>query len=178
MDTKQFGSFLAQCRKDAGMTQAELAGQLHVTDKAVSRWERGIGYPDIQTIVPLAEALGISVQELMHAERAQHDPERAQEAAALMQAAAEIAKRNLSQERTATALAVAATIVAAVLAYLAGLGNLGGSLFFGAITAAVQVGVYLCAENWDEPGSRWLYAGIAAVAAAVAVGLLLAARLV
>lgn len=46
------------------MTQAELAGKIHVTDKAISRWERGLGFPDIQTLEPLAQALGISVLEL------------------------------------------------------------------------------------------------------------------
>ena len=51
------------------MTQAELAARLQVTDKAVSRWERGIGFPDISTIEPLADALDISVVELMKSEK-------------------------------------------------------------------------------------------------------------
>ncbi len=66
MDAKIFGAFLAQMRKGRGMTQAELAEQLHVTDKAVSRWERGIGLPDINLLEPLAEALGLSLADLMH----------------------------------------------------------------------------------------------------------------
>ena len=47
MDAKTFGAFLARMRKSQGLTQAELAQQLHVTDKAVSRWERGVGLPGI-----------------------------------------------------------------------------------------------------------------------------------
>lgn len=51
-----------------GMTQAELAEKINVTDKAVSRWERGLGFPDINTLEPLADALGIEVVELMRSE--------------------------------------------------------------------------------------------------------------
>ena len=61
MDAKMFGAFLAQVRRAQGLTQAELAEQLHVTDKAVSRWERGVGLPDINTLEPLADALGLSL---------------------------------------------------------------------------------------------------------------------
>lgn len=46
MDAEKFGAFISQCRKEKQMTQAELAARLQVTDKAVSRWERGIGFPD------------------------------------------------------------------------------------------------------------------------------------
>lgn len=66
MDAKMFGAFLAQVRRAQGLTQAELAEQLHVTGKAVSRWERGIGLPDINTLEPLADALGLSLADLMH----------------------------------------------------------------------------------------------------------------
>lgn len=51
------------------MTQVELAEKIHVTDKAISRWERGLGFPDIQTLEPLAQVLGISVLELMRSEK-------------------------------------------------------------------------------------------------------------
>ena len=69
MDSQKFGTFIAQCRKDKKMTQADLAAKLNVTDKAISRWERGVGFPDINTIEPLAAALDVSVAELMKSER-------------------------------------------------------------------------------------------------------------
>ena len=68
MDAKKFGAFISDRRKQQHMTQAELAGKIGVTDKAVSRWERGLGFPDINTMEPLADALGISLLELMRSE--------------------------------------------------------------------------------------------------------------
>ena len=65
MDAEKFGTFIAAVRKEKNMTQAQLAEKIHVTDKAVSRWERGVGFPDINTIEPLADALEISVLEIM-----------------------------------------------------------------------------------------------------------------
>lgn len=69
MDNQKFGAFLSSLRKEKGWTQLELAEKLHVTDKAVSKWERGMGFPDIKTIEPLAAALEVSVLELMRSER-------------------------------------------------------------------------------------------------------------
>lgn len=69
MDASKFGAFLAQLRKEQNMTQADLANKLQVTDKAVSRWERGIGLPDVSTLEPLADALNITVLELLRSER-------------------------------------------------------------------------------------------------------------
>lgn len=69
MNVEKFGPFLQSQRKSKGMTQGELAQKLHVTDKAVSRWERGVGFPDIKLLEPLAAALDISVAELLRAER-------------------------------------------------------------------------------------------------------------
>jgi len=69
MDPQKFGAFIKNCRKDTGMTQSELGAILNVTDKAISRWERGIGFPDIKLLEPLANALQITVVELMNCER-------------------------------------------------------------------------------------------------------------
>ncbi|MCD7840508.1 MAG: helix-turn-helix domain-containing protein [Erysipelotrichaceae bacterium] len=69
MDAKKFGAFIAKCRKDQHMTQSDLAEVLHVIDKAVSRWERGVGFPDINTIEPLADALDVSILEIMKSQK-------------------------------------------------------------------------------------------------------------
>ena len=69
MDAKRFGCFVAERRKELGLTQKELAAKIQVTDKAVSKWERGLGLPDISTIEPLASALSVSIEELMRSEK-------------------------------------------------------------------------------------------------------------
>lgn len=68
MDPQIFGTFVQIRRKALGMSQAELAEKLHVTAKAVSRWERGIGFPDIKLLQPLADALEITIVELMQSQ--------------------------------------------------------------------------------------------------------------
>lgn len=65
MDAKATGALIAQRRKERTLSQAELAERLHVTDKAVSRWETGRGMPGLDSLEPLSDALGLSVSELL-----------------------------------------------------------------------------------------------------------------
>lgn len=69
MEHIQFGAFIAQLRKEHQMTQRELADRLHVTDKAVSKWETGKGFPDLKLLEPLAQALDVSLVELLQGAR-------------------------------------------------------------------------------------------------------------
>ena len=62
------GMVITSLRKAQGMTQAELAEKMQVTDKAVSKWERDLSCPDIQSLPRLAEILEVSVEELMQGE--------------------------------------------------------------------------------------------------------------
>jgi len=64
------GEIIAVRRKELGMTQKELAAKMNVTDKAVSKWERGLASPDINSVPRLAEILEVSVVELMDAQEA------------------------------------------------------------------------------------------------------------
>ena len=84
MDNIQFGAFVAQLRKEQGLTQKELADRLNVTDKAVSKWETGKGFPDLKTLEPLAEALGVSLVELMQGKRQEADTLTVAEAGAVV----------------------------------------------------------------------------------------------
>ncbi len=65
MSIKSMGEIISENRKEKGMTQSELANKMNVTDKAVSKWERNISCPDINSINKLANILGISVEELI-----------------------------------------------------------------------------------------------------------------
>lgn len=73
---KTMGSMIAELRKQQGMTQLELAGKMGVTDKAVSKWERDLSCPDINSLPDLAEILGVSVDELMQIKREAETPKK------------------------------------------------------------------------------------------------------
>ena len=68
MDYRKTGALIARVRKEKRMTQNELAEGLHVSHTTVSKWERGVGFPDISLVEPLTEALGITVAELFRGE--------------------------------------------------------------------------------------------------------------
>ncbi len=70
MDAAKTGHLIRQARIDKGLTQKQLAGQLHISDRTVSKWERGAGLPDIALLEPLADALGLTVQGLLRGEAA------------------------------------------------------------------------------------------------------------
>ncbi len=69
MDKTQMGNFIKEQRIVLGLTQQQLAEQLHVTNKAVSRWETGNAYPDIALLDTLAAVLAVSVEELCRGEK-------------------------------------------------------------------------------------------------------------
>ena len=69
MNTQDFGKFVAELRKEKGMTQMQLAEKLNVTDKAVSRWETGKNFPDIEIFEDLSKILEVSVSELLEGKR-------------------------------------------------------------------------------------------------------------
>ena len=70
LDAAALGSFIASVRAERGLTQRQLAERLYVSDKTVSKWERGLSLPSVPLLMPLAEALGLSISELMSCEEA------------------------------------------------------------------------------------------------------------
>ena len=69
MDAKATGGLIARRRKEKNWSQGELTERLHVTDKAVSKWETGRGFPDLKLLEPLAQTLEVSLVELLQGER-------------------------------------------------------------------------------------------------------------
>ena len=71
MDNKRTGQFICQLRKEKGLTQAALAERLNLSNRAVSKWENGDGMPDVSVLPDLADALGVTVDELLRGERSE-----------------------------------------------------------------------------------------------------------
>lgn len=69
LNKNDFGAFVAALRKEKGYTQKQLAEMLYISDKAISKWETGISVPDVALLIPLADALGVSVTELLQCQR-------------------------------------------------------------------------------------------------------------
>ena len=68
MNQVKIGKFIAECRKNKKLTQAQLAEKLNITDRAISKWETGKGMPDSSIMLDLCNELGISVNELLSGE--------------------------------------------------------------------------------------------------------------
>ena len=68
MDSGKTGTLIAEARKAKGLTQRQLAETLHISDRTVSKWERGAGFPDVALLEPLADALGLTVWSLLRGE--------------------------------------------------------------------------------------------------------------
>ncbi len=69
MDQEKIGKFIAECRKEQGITQAQLADKLDITYKAVSKWERGKGLPDASRMIDLCNILNITVNDLLSGDK-------------------------------------------------------------------------------------------------------------
>ena len=135
LDREQFGAFVAENRKRQGLTQQQLAQRLHITDKAVSKWERGLSYPDVTLLQPLAAVFRLSVDDLLTCRAAEKEelmepdniptpepavPETSAPAASpAVQAVLDISQENLDQRRKKLIRRILVGVLAfAVLAFV------------------------------------------------------------
>lgn len=146
MEKKTIGGFIAALRKANGMTQKELAEQLHVSDKTVSRWERDDGAPDLAVVPVLAEIFGVTCDELLRGER--KPPAARAETAEPSEIAPKAEKQRqrllkltLSQYKNRTCIAMGVSVTGVIAALICDLAFLKAVLgfFLGAIFFAASI---------------------------------------
>lgn len=103
MDNQKTGKFIAECRKKLGYNQKELAERLNITDKAVSKWETGRSSPDISLLTPLADALNVSVVEILNGEKISEEE--------IANVSDEIVIKSLKKSKSKIVLAIILTLV-------------------------------------------------------------------
>lgn len=119
MDNIKTGAFIKALRTELGLTQRELAERLHITDRAVSKWERGLSAPGIDLLEPLAEILRVSMVELIRGERLPKEeftPAMAEQARELLVYSRSEVRRTSSRSRGMALLIAAACLLAVSLA--------------------------------------------------------------
>ena len=94
MNQIKIGRFIATCRKQQNLTQLQLADKLGITDKAVSKWERGVAMPDTAIMLALCDILRISVNELLSGEKIDMENNNQKNEQLLLDMAKELEKKN------------------------------------------------------------------------------------
>ena len=112
MDNTKTGALIAARRHALSLTQDELAARLHVTGKAVSKWERGLSFPGVDLLIPLADILGVTVMDLLAGETVE-PPEI--EAAAEAVVLDTLSSAERTRRRAGLAIALAGMTVIALL---------------------------------------------------------------
>ena len=116
MDKERTGQLITELRKEKGLTQKQLADALNVTDKAVSKWERGLSFPDVSMLEPLSELLGVSIMEILAGERQPKDGTRTrEEAQELINASVELSDKEIRHKKERSRLIIIILIVLAML---------------------------------------------------------------
>jgi len=116
MNNIQTGKLIAELRKQQGLTQQQLADQLNLSNKTISKWESGSGSPDISNLPILADTLGVSVDELLRGALNETETKQSQNTSK-----SEVSKKDLTpaqkKERAIIALAACIGAVLGILAY-------------------------------------------------------------
>ena len=110
MDQLKIGRFIAECRKQTKLTQLQLADKLGITDKAISKWERGIAMPDTALMLELCDILGISVNELLSGEKIMMENNEKKNEQLLLDMAKEVEQKNKTIWTTMWAIMIVSII--------------------------------------------------------------------
>ena len=116
MDKERTGQLIAELRKEKGLTQKQLADAINVTDKAVSKWERGMSFPDISMLEPISDVLDISIMELLAGEkRDEKEAISREEAEQLISTSVEIGDEEIRHKKERSRLIIIILIVVTLL---------------------------------------------------------------
>ncbi|MBR5387177.1 MAG: helix-turn-helix transcriptional regulator [Clostridiales bacterium] len=116
MDKEKTGQLITTLRKEKGLTQKQLADALNVTDKAVSKWERGLSFPDISMLEPISELLDISIMEILAGERQdKNDTLTREEAQELINASVELGDEEIKHRKEISKLIIIILVVITLL---------------------------------------------------------------
>lgn len=99
IDKIEFGNFIAKLRKEKNLTQKDIAERLYVSVQAVSKWERGLSFPDITLLIPLAEILGINVSELLKGRKSLETESYKEEVEDLVKRVVELSQESPEEKR-------------------------------------------------------------------------------
>ncbi len=162
MNQDKIGSFIAETRKGAGLTQKELAEKIGVSDKTVSKWECGNGLPDVMTLTALCDTLNVSVNELLSGERITDGDYsvRAEENMMALMEENEIMKDDIKKERSKNTLSLVLGIAIFVLTLLlitgitAGLGEQFSAIARLMDLPSLIILILLCAATWIIMGRK------------------------
>ena len=110
MNTQKTGSLIAAIRKKQNRTQRDLANELGVSSAAISKWERGVGFPDVSLVEPLAESLGITIAELFKGERIEESVDHEYES--LLSDVVKVSANEISRKKRLANWIIAATVAA------------------------------------------------------------------
>ena len=116
MNQIKIGKFIAECRKNVSLTQMQLAEKLGITDKAISKWERGVAMPDTSIMLELCDILGISVNELLSGEKINMENNNQKNEQLLLEMA-----KDLEQKNKTIWISMWAIMIISITALLAGL---------------------------------------------------------
>ena len=167
MNEPSMASLIQQLRREKGLTQKELAQRLNVTDKAVSKWERGLSSPDISLLIPLSELLGLSTTELLQGRRLDPPPQPETEAMvadALRYSHARLLGRLGQLRSKALLLVSAAALLAAAVCLICDLCLTGTLTWSGVVLLSLAFGWGVLAPLLWEGGHRLRWAlGVASL---------------
>ncbi len=116
MDKERTGQLITELRKEKGLTQKQLADALNVTDKAVSKWERGLSFPDISMLEPIAQTLDISIMEILAGEKSAEDEIiTREEAQQIIRESVELSDEEIRHKRERSRLIIIILVVITML---------------------------------------------------------------